>query len=246
MFRHAKALSGESAIARSLRIAGISSLLVISLTRCAYDWDIPSTTSALDGDDGSTGSSEAGTDAATDGNSSRDAHEGDAGSDSDAAVDANLPIVELDASCSPSVRCTAGSYCHYADQECGGGDKTGVCVSNQGCTVTSPGATSVCSCSGAVYPSVCAARNDGQDISASANCSAPSSNFQCGYAFCPTTDFCIAKEPTDGGANSYSCESMNSCVLGCGCAAPTAAKAACDGGCAGLILDLNYTEVTCH
>jgi hypothetical protein len=252
MFRHTKVLSRDGAIARSLRIAGISSVLVISLVRCSYDWDVPSTSSALDVGDASTSSSEAGDDAASDGNASRDAKSGDAESTADADAestadaDASLPIVPLDASCSPSVRCASGSYCLYADQACGTGDKTGTCVSNQGCSVTSPGATSVCSCSGAVYPSACAARNDGQDISASATCSAPANNFQCGYAFCSTADFCVAKDPTDGGANSYSCESMNGCILGCSCAAPAAATTACGGTCAGALLNLAYTEVTCH
>lgn len=253
MLRHAKVSGVGSTIARSARIGAISSLLVISLTRCAYDWDLPSTTSALDGDDGSTTTSEAGSDAAGDANASHDASQGDAGvevdakADADAAFDANLPIVDVDASCSPSVRCESGSYCRYADQNCGAGNPTGVCTSNQGCAITSPGATSVCSCSGAVYPSACAARDDGQDISASAMCSAPANNFQCGYAFCPNVDFCIANEPTDGGASNFACNSFNGCLVPtCGCTAPTTVQTACGGSCSDALLDIGQVEVTCQ
>lgn len=238
MSRRDKLSKNDSAIARALQIAGISSVLAIALVHCSYDWDVPSTSSAIDDDDAETTSSEAGTDA----NAARDAFASDVGSE--AAVDASLPIVDVDASCSPSVRCASGSYCFYADQMCGTGDKSGVCTSNQGCAITSPGATSVCSCSGAVYPSACAARSDGQDVSATTTCSAPVNNFQCGYAFCPQTDFCIDYAGKDGGASSYACQTMGGCIGGCLC---SQTKICGDAGtCSGAILDLSAIEVTCH
>jgi len=218
--------------AQFAKAAALSFGLIFALAKCSYDWNVPDPGElSQNGNDASSAS-----DSKTVLDQSSDAT---APSDADAdAGDSSLPIVALDASCSQDVQCAEGSFCKYADEGCGSVQATGVCTMSAGCD--GDGGAEVCACNGQVYPSQCAARKDGQDISLSGSCTAPSNAFRCGYAFCQTSEFCVDHTYADAGS-AYSCASFDGCILGCGCAAT---KSACDAGaCTGLLVGY---EVTCH
>ncbi|HEX7666191.1 MAG TPA: hypothetical protein VF407_16805 [Polyangiaceae bacterium] len=204
----------------------ISATVAFALTCCAYDWDIPEGT--LDGEVKDAAIADGRIpDATPDG--AIDAAREDAGSDA--------AIVE---SCVSSDQCPKGESCDWADDGCGSGREVGRCVSSSTCDDDAGDA--VCACNGSVYPSACAARHDGQDVSLNGSCATPTSTWRCGYAFCHNTAFCITRGEVDAGSASYMCSELGGCVLGCSCPGP---KATCDGGTCTSGLLSSAVTVTC-
>ena len=208
--------------------AALFCAFLLSLTRCNYDWDYPPTDNVD----------------AFSFDALADVSANDAPIDapiSDAGHEASRPIVPADASCTAAVQCELGMYCDYGDNGCGAEQEAGVCTSAAQCG-EGDASLPVCACSGAVYPSTCAARRDGQDVSLANTCTEPASSIRCGYAFCPNTSFCIEHLGSDGGNPTFECAPLGGCVLGCLLCSVT--TDACDGGVCG-VANGGGIQVTC-
>lgn len=120
-------------------------------------------------------------------------------------------------SCSPSKPCAGGELCHYYDQACGTGQKTGVCSpTTQGCE---PSLGPVCTCNGSVEPDACAAYAKGLDLDLTGKCAAPAGTFRCGTTFCAIgTQYCrVWLSDMLGFADSFSCQGLPTACSACDC-----------------------------
>ena len=112
--------------------------------------------------------------------------------------------------CSPSSACNSDKYCYYYDNECGGGQKKGLCSPRV--QLCDKGLGPVCTCDGNIEPDACAAYAKGTDIDVRGTCATPSGSFNCGTRFCTIgAQYChVNLSDTMGFADTYSCKALPS------------------------------------
>lgn len=159
------------------------------------------------------------------------------GADETSADTSSLPDVSKEANtvetsppppppkdCKLPEECGAGSYCRFADHQCGAG-KPGVCtLIDASCAQVAW----VCGCKGTAYKNVCEAAKSLEDVGATGPCSAPPTPplFRCGTRLCDVdTTFCVTNK--SGPVAEYDCVSFVGCGAGNNCSCATVKDLAC-------------------
>jgi hypothetical protein len=129
--------------------------------------------------------------------------------------------------CAPSNSCPQGSVCTYPDHACGA-QARGTCITLP--TDCKGQATLyTCACDHGVYTTLCDTSAAGTDPSVTVACPLATSQFQCGYALCTKSQYCVKT----GTPPSYSCVDYTGCATNdCACATIQCATdcQAIDGG----------------
>lgn len=106
--------------------------------------------------------------------------------------------------------CGATEYCDFANNQCGIGDQTGICVPRpQVCTrIFAP----VCACDGRIYGNECDAHAQGLDLNARGTCAPAPGSFVCGYVQCDLqTQYCV-REPQEAAPDVFRCAALPACA----------------------------------
>jgi hypothetical protein len=129
------------------------------------------------------------------------------------------------AQCASLLPCPAGSYCKVADLTCGEENRYGSCqAAPAGCGKAEE--VAACGCNGVAYPSACAARAAGVDLSIAKECAGAPNKLRCGPLYCEGNTHACTKTIRVSGSTEYACvpipagcamcNSSKSCKL-CGC-----------------------------
>jgi hypothetical protein len=138
------------------------------------------------------------------------------------------------AGCSPTDPCPQGSFCDYADDQCGKGAPTGTCAVSP---VSDCGqAPLACGCDGVIAMSCGGAVGLGAsvDIGPPETCPAPAGYFLCGDVYCSlsSSQYCQGSLNLDTCGEDHGCAPIPTACLGtptCGCLTMAEGLISCAG-----------------
>ncbi len=119
------------------------------------------------------------------------------------------------AQCAALLPCATGSYCAVKQLTCGEAGTTGTCQPVPAGCGKAP-ELAACGCNGALYPSACAARAAGVDVSVS-KCPKGPSDLRCGPLFCNPQTHACAKTTHVAADTELACVPLPPGCTSCNC-----------------------------